>query len=127
MKCSLPALWAGLLYDEAALAEAAAYVGDWTYAEVDALRPHAWKDGLRATFRGRRLGEVAERIVTIAEGGLRRRARLDAAGRDESVHLSRLHKLASESRTPADLLLDGIEREPDMGKAILERASLKWE
>jgi len=127
MKCSLPALWAGLLYDETALSEAASYVADWTYAEVDALRPLVWKDGLRAPFRGRPLAEAAERVVTIAEGGLRRRARLDAAGRDESVHLSRLHKLASEARTPADLLLEGIEREPDMQRAILERSSLKWE
>jgi glutamate--cysteine ligase len=127
MKCSLPALWAGLLYDATALDEAESYVLDWTYDEVNALRSHAWKDGLRATFRGRPLAEVAQRVVSIAEGGLRRRARLDAAGRDESVHLSRLHKLASEARTPADLLLEGIDREPDLGRAILERSSLKWE
>lgn len=127
MKCSLPALWAGLLYDEAALDEAESYVMDWTYGEVNALRSHAWEDGLRATFRGRPLAEVAQRVVSIAEGGLKRRARLDAAGRDEGVHLSRLRKLAGEAKTPADLLLEGIDREPDMARAILERASLKWE
>ena len=127
MKCSLPALWAGLLYDETALSDAAALTADWGYDEVLALRPLVWKEGLRTAFRGKRLGEVAERVVTIAEGGLRRRALLDAAGKDESVHLSRLHKLASESRTPADLLLEGIDREPDLGKAILERSSLRWE
>ena len=127
MKCSLPALWAGLLYDSVALDEAESYVADWTYAEVDALRSQVWKDGLRTTFRGRPLAEVAERIVSVAEGGLRRRARLDASGRDESVHLARLRRLVSEGRTPADLLLDGIERERDLGKAILERSSLRWE
>ena len=124
----LPALWTGLLYDERALDEAESLVDglDVRGGERAAIATR-WRDGLRATFRGRPLAEVAERVVEIAEGGLERRARLDAAGRDERVHLARLRKLAGEAKTPADLLLEGIDREPDMARAILERASLKWE
>lgn len=36
--CALPALWVGLLYDDEALAEAEAYVSDWTEEERHHLR-----------------------------------------------------------------------------------------
>ena len=127
MKCALPALYAGLLYDETALTEAEALVAGWTYDEVAELRQRAWKEGLRAPFRGKPLAEIAERVISIGEGGLQRRARLDAQGRDESIHLGKLRKLAGEGKTPADLLLEGMDREKDPERAMLERATLNWE
>jgi glutamate--cysteine ligase len=127
MKCALPALWTGLLYDEAALAGAEALVEGWTYDEVEALRQHAWKDGLRARFRGAPLAAVAERMVALADGALERRQHLDGRGRDERLHLVRLRKLVGESRTPADVLLEGMDREKDPAAAIVARSALKWE
>jgi glutamate--cysteine ligase len=127
MKCALPALYTGLLYDDAALAEAEALVAAWTYDEVDDLRRRAWKDGLRTPFRGAPLAAVAERVVAIAEGGLVRRARKNAAGKDESIHLKRLRTLVGQGKTPADVLLDGMEREKDPLGAMLERAALRWD
>jgi glutamate--cysteine ligase len=127
MKCALPALYTGLLYDDAALAEAEALVAGWTHDEVAELRQHAWKDGLRAQFRGAPLAAIAERVVSIAEGGLHRRARLDPAGKDESIHLARLRTLVGQGRAPADVLLEGMDREPDPAAAMLERASLRWD
>ena len=127
MKCALPALWTAIFYDERALAEAEALVDGWTHDEVAELRTRLWKEGLRATFRGRPLAEVAQRVVAIAEGGLQRRAFLDADGRDESVHLARLRRLVGQGKTPADVLLEGMDREPDLATAIVERSALKWE
>jgi glutamate--cysteine ligase len=128
LSCALPALWTGIFYDESALAEAEALVDGWTYGEVAQLRARAWREGLRAPFRGRPLAEVAERVVAIAEGGLGRRARIDpASGQDERVYLARLRKLVGEGRTPADALLEGMERESDPAKAIVERAAISWE
>ena len=127
MKCALPALWTALLYDEEALAGAEALIDGWTYDEVDALREHAWKDGLRAPFRGKPLAGVAERMMDLADGALERRKCLDGRGRDERLHLARLRKLVGEGRTPADVLLDGMDREKDPVAAIVERSSLKWE
>ena len=59
LACALPALWTGILYDDRALAEAEALVEGWTHDEVADLRTRAWRDGLRATFRGGSLVGIA--------------------------------------------------------------------
>jgi glutamate--cysteine ligase len=126
MACALPALWTGILYDDRALAEAEALVEGWTHDEVSELRTRVWREGLRAAFRGVSLVDVAARMVSIAEGGLERRAIVDPKSRkDERWHLARLRKMVGEGRSPADVLLDGIEREPDLAKAIVERTTLR--
>jgi glutamate--cysteine ligase len=128
MACALPALWTGLLYDERALGEAEELVLGWTYEEVADLRTRVWRDGLRATFRGQPLAAVAERVVSIADGGLERRKIVDpVSGRDERVHLARLRTLVGEGRTPADVLLEGMDREKDPAKAMVQRSALDWE
>jgi glutamate--cysteine ligase len=123
--CALPALYTGIFYDDRALAEAEALVDGWTYEEVVELRPRACQEGLRAVFRGQKLAVPAARVVTIAEGGLERRKRLDASGRDERIHLARLKKLAADGKTPADALLELVAREQDFARAVVEHASLK--
>ncbi len=126
MACALPALWTGLLYDDRALAEAEELVEGWSHEEVAELRTRAWRDGLRANFRGRPLAAIAERTVAIGEGGLERRAIVDVAtGKDERMHLARLRKLVGEGRCPADTLLEGLDREKDPALAMMERATLK--
>jgi glutamate--cysteine ligase len=129
MKCALPALWTGILYDDRALDEAEALVDGWKHDEVAELRTRLWRDGLRAPFRGAPLAALAERVVAIAEGGLARRRRTDdrCGGKDERVHLARLRKLVGEGKTPADVLVEGLDRESDPAKTMLERAALKWE
>ncbi len=125
MACALPALYTGIFYDEGALAQAEELVRGWTHDEVQELRPRACQEGLRAAFRGSKLADFASRLLAIADGGLERRKRVDASGHDERVHLARLKKLVSERRTPADVLLDAVAREPDLARAIVERAALR--
>jgi glutamate--cysteine ligase len=124
LACALPGLYTGIFHDERALAESEALVDGWSYDEVVELRPRAAMEGLRASFRGERLADVAARFVAIAEGGLERRARLDRSGKDERVHLARLKSLVAEGKTPAEALLEAVSREADMEKAIVEKASL---
>jgi glutamate--cysteine ligase len=126
MACALPALWTGVLYDEQALAEAEALVDGWTHDEVAASRPDVWRDGLRTTFRGRKLAEIAQRLVTIANGGLARRGIVDGAtGKDERVHLERLGRLVERGQCPADVVLEGLDREKDPARALLDRVTFK--
>jgi glutamate--cysteine ligase len=128
MACALPALWTGIFYDETALGEAEALVEDWGHDEIAELRSHVWREGLRATFRKAPLAAVAECVVALAEGGLGRRARIDTAtGKDERVYLARLRTLVGEARTPADVLLEGLEHERDVEAMMVQRAALKWE
>jgi glutamate--cysteine ligase len=128
MACALPALWTGIFYDDKALGEAEMLVRDWRHDELAELRARVWRDGLRATFRGAPLAALAQRVVSLAEDGLARRARIDASnGKDERVHVARLRRLVGDARTPADVLVEGLEREKDPATAMVERAALRWE
>ena len=54
-----------------------------------------------AEIRGRALREVALDMLTIARGGLKRRARLNAKGADETLHLRPLEAIAETGREAA--------------------------
>jgi glutamate--cysteine ligase len=128
MRTALPALWTGIFYDDRALAEAEELVEGWTYDEMVELRPSICREGVRASFRGAPVASVAARVVAIADGGLARRARVGGlAGKDERVYLEKLRTLVGQGRSPADALLEGLDREKDPARAMLERAALKWE
>lgn len=103
--CALPALWVGLLYDSEALDQAYALVADWSLSELQALRDQVPRLGLATPFHRRRLLDVAREVVTIALGGLRRRARLDRNGEDERKALEPLLEIVEAGRSPADRLL----------------------
>ncbi|MHA1517018.1 MAG: glutamate--cysteine ligase, partial [Alphaproteobacteria bacterium] len=102
---ALPALWAGLLYDEEALDEASALIADWTAEERQAMRSEVPKLGLQTPFREGNLRKVARKVVKLAKGGLKRRACFDAKGKDERRALAPLIETVEEGVTPADRLL----------------------
>jgi glutamate--cysteine ligase len=106
---AMAALTSGLFYDPDALASASALVEDWTEAERQTLRDDVPRLGFAATIRGRRLVEVVVDMLAIARGGLRRRARFDARGRDETVWLAPLEAIASSGRTPAEVWIERFE------------------
>lgn len=124
LACTLPALWTGILYDEKALAAAEALTADWTHDEVSASRKEVWQKGLGARFRAGTLQPFAEKLIEIAEGGLERRAFLSPSGKDERAHLTRLKDLVAGGKSPADVLLDGIEHVPNMRAEIIRRCDL---
>ena len=121
---ALAALWAGIFYDDRALAEAEALTRDFEHDELSLLRGELHQRGLAAAFRGKPLAVLAQRVVEIAEGGLVRRAIKGPDGRDESVFLADLKRLAGLGKTPADELLEGMADEPDFVAAVLRRATL---
>lgn len=121
---ALPALWTGILYDDAALGEADALAADLKIDELNELRTRIPFEGLRAQFRGKPLAALAEKVVDIAERGLERRAILGRDGNDERVHLASIKALVEHARCPADVLLEGLSDGPDLKAAILERATV---
>lgn len=114
------ALLTGVTYDGRALDEASALTEALDYASVMAERPGLVAHGLAASFGGRPARDTAERLVEIARGGLSRRARRDASGRDETALLAPLEALVAEGRCPADRLTEGLRRgqELDVGEII---------
>jgi glutamate--cysteine ligase len=123
--CALPALWTGIFYDARALDEADELSASFTYEELEALRPDISKSALRATFRGKPLADLAQRLIDVASGGLERRARLNRNGKDESVHLARLSALVEKGNAPADALMEGLSNaDGDLRREILARARI---
>ncbi|HYM72519.1 MAG TPA: glutamate--cysteine ligase [Stellaceae bacterium] len=104
--CALPALWVGLLYDDAALDAAYDLIADWTASEREAMRAEVPRLGLDARIRSRTLRDVSLEVLDFAREGMHRRARRDQAGEDETHFLDALFSIAGSGRTPAAELLD---------------------
>jgi glutamate--cysteine ligase len=107
---ALSAFWTGLLYDRQALDAAADLVADWTAEERQQLRVSVPRTAIHTPFRGGTIAAVAQQAVEIARGGLVRRARLNAAGADESIYLAPLQETLDLGRTPAERWLDRYTR-----------------
>jgi glutamate--cysteine ligase len=103
---ALSAFWTGLLYDDAALDGAWDLVKNWSTEEREQLRADVPKLALKATIAGRSVQEVARDALALAHAGLRRRACLDDAGRDETGHLAYAEEIVSSGRTMAERWLE---------------------
>ncbi len=103
--CALQALWAGVLYDGAALAAAWDLVKDWAVEDHERLRRDVTRLGLRAEVAGRSVRDVAVDLVNIAREGLKSRARFSGGMVDERGYLSELEDIADSGVSPADRLL----------------------
>jgi glutamate--cysteine ligase len=104
--CALPAFWVGLLYDDEALDAAWDLVKDFSRAERHALRDGVPKHALKLPHRSGSVRDLAEEAVKIAAHGLKRRARLNSNGADESIFLEPLLEIVQANQTPAERKLE---------------------
>ncbi|KTT93551.1 glutamate--cysteine ligase [Sphingomonas sanguinis] len=105
--CALPALWVGLLYDDAALDAAWDLVKGWSLDERQALRDSVPELALDAPLPGGgRLRDIAGEVLDIAHAGLAARARLNGAGDNETGFLDPLREIVRSGKVPAQVLLD---------------------
>ena len=102
---SLPAFWVGLLYDDAALDAACDLVKGWNAEQRQKLRDEVPRLALTAAIGGRSAREIAADCLALARQGLKRRARLDIGGRDESRYLETLDDVVARGSTPAEELI----------------------
>jgi len=100
--CALPAFWTGLLYDDAALDAAWDLVKGFSLEERNGLRDGVPRHALRLPFRGASVRELAIEALKIAQAGLKRRARLNRYGGDESVFIEPLIEMALANETAAE-------------------------
>jgi len=105
--CALPALWVGLLYDDAALDAAWGRVRHWSIEEREALRHAVPRQALDAPVPGGgTMRELAGEVLEIATAGLSARAQFNASGDNESGFLDPLREVVSSGMTFADRLLE---------------------
>ena len=100
--CALPAFWVGLLYERSSLDAAWDLVKDFTREERNALRDGVPRHALKLPFRGGSVRDLATEALKISAQGLKRRARLNAHGTDESHFLDPLIEIVAANETPAE-------------------------
>jgi glutamate--cysteine ligase len=123
---ALPAFWAGLLYDEVALAAAEQLVEPLEHDALEAVRPAIAARGLGAELAGETVRHWALRALEVSLEGLSRRGRLDVNGHSESVHLEPIAELTARGLSPADLLIEGLDPDAaDLREQILERCDAR--
>jgi glutamate--cysteine ligase len=103
--CALPALWAGLLYNQTSLDAAWDMVKNWNAEEREKLRADAAKLGLKAQIRGRSMRDLALEMLNLSRVGLTQRMQLNFMNHDEGQFLDPLDEIAESGETPADELL----------------------
>ncbi len=104
--CALPAFWVGLLYDSTALDAAWDLVKNWTAEDHARLRRDVPRLALKTPRGSGTVRDVAREVLAIARDGLRRRARADSCGDDETLYLNTLEDIVAAGRTPAEELLE---------------------
>jgi glutamate--cysteine ligase len=107
---SVPALLTGILYDQESLDRATELALPLDYDTVEAARPRMVAEGLAARIGEASVISFAEKLIEIADAGLRRRARAGRGGADERVHLAPLAELVAHGECPADRLGAGLAR-----------------
>jgi glutamate--cysteine ligase len=122
--CALPALWKGLLHDDAALAKAEALVSSLTFEQAESARAAVADRALRAKLGSKDVGTWASDVLSIAEGGLERLGDRDAKGRDERIHLAPLRALIEKGESPADRLLARIDPKKDFVREVIAATKL---
>lgn len=111
LTCSLPALWKGLLYDPQALADAAAWIADWTPAEVAQGLASVARRGLQGELRGRPMLEWARDVTELASAGLARIDDRNASGEDERRFLEPVREQIALGKSPGQVVIERWEGE----------------
>lgn len=109
--CALPALWVGLLYDDAAQKAAAALAGKLSIEDIENLRRDVPRQGLKTAIAGGTVADLARDMVAIALDGLKNRARAGNVSSDETEYLAPLLETLENGETPADELLRRYEQD----------------
>jgi glutamate--cysteine ligase len=114
-------VFTGIVYDERALGEAEELASFLTLEELESARPRLLREGPKAQVFGKTGFDFAEKILSIARGGLSRRSPMGGVA-DETAYLRPIEKLVEERLTPAEIALKILDR----GASIIEATELQF-
>jgi glutamate--cysteine ligase len=109
--CALPALWKGILYDDAALAAAAELLPDTRPEAREAAIGAVARRGLAAELGGRSALELARELLGIASEGLRRIGHGGSVDPDERGYLDPIAEQLELGKSPGQVVLERWEGE----------------
>lgn len=102
---TVPAFWTGLLYDDAARADAAALLDDVGVPALQDAARAVPREALRAACGARSMLEVARDLVAVARAGLERRVERGEEEPGATDYLAPVEARVAAGRTPAEELL----------------------
>lgn len=102
---ALPALWAGVLYDNQSLDAAWERVAQWTPDERNHLERGVAERGFQLEFRDGTVQELVLWMLDLARQGLQRRGYQNERGQDESCYLAPLQEAAQGGQTFSEVLM----------------------
>lgn len=102
---ALPALWKGLLYNEAAIEATWSLVKTFKWEEVQELRNAVPKLALDAEIKNKKISYFAKELIKISMNSLDVQAK-EKNILSESIYLEPLKRLVDKSMTPADQILE---------------------
>ncbi len=124
LSMALPALWLGVLYDDAVMSFAEERIVSLGHDAWHAARSRVAREGLLAPVGDTTVGALARELLAHADSALARRAKLDADGRDERQYLAPLVDAAERNHSLGDVILGGWDpSQPDALRALLDRAA----
>lgn len=104
--CALPAFWVGLMYDNNSLDAAWDICKSWDLDTREDMRIKASVDGLNARVGNIKMLDLASRVLSISNAGLKSRSHIGKGGYNETHFLSALKESIDTGKAPADELLD---------------------
>lgn len=104
--CALPALWAGIFYDQSALDAAWNLVKNWSEEERQTLRNEVPKTALNTKFRNGTVADIARQMLDISRAGLKARNCLNGEEMNETHHLAPLEYTLKSGKTLAERMLE---------------------
>ena len=111
---AVPALIKGLLMDSGSWAAIEELTKDWTYDDIIELDKKAWKEGLQAEIKGKKLLFYAQELINLANEKLHKFSRTSGADTetDESIFLAALkEQIYIKEKSPAEELAELWEKE----------------
>ena len=105
LTCALPALWKGILYDDAAREAAWRLVSAWSFSEREAALEAVARRGLAAEVAGGPVLPLARELIEIARGGLIRIGDGRGGETDERGFLDPLSVVVERGRSPGEEVL----------------------
>lgn len=118
MTAGLPALWRGLLYDDASLDAALGLVPRLSFAEHLTFHEEGQRHGLRGKLRRTSLASMALEMIRLARAGLQH---LDP---EDLPLLEPLEARARSGRSPAEDVLDAAKQESSPARLLARFALL---
>jgi len=103
---ALMALYKGIFYDETAIKDTYAILGNIDLADLQKIRALAPQYALDVEVGDKKILDIAKELIFVAKKSLQKQFELNSSNQDESAYLCVLEEMISSGMTPSDRVLE---------------------